>query len=312
MSKKAVYLLGIVFTILLGTWLYIIYCCDCYNVLNNNIDTKETIEKESIDSTNSNSVEINKGFGFKGKELDFNCSDNFLFNKSNFNLLLPISDSINLGISKLKEQLGKTSSKFHIKGFYTSDEVNNSIFPNLGLARANGIKNYLVEQGIPEGKLELFGELNENDPVFRNDTIFNAASFEWLEVDENEASTENWSVVKNQINADPLVLYFNTGQATIELSEGDKQKIATIVDYLNHVKDSKIIIEGHTDNVVGPRNTNLFYSEERANFAKKYFITNGISEEKMEAYGRGSTKPIADNNTNVGRAKNRRTEVTIK
>ena len=60
------------------------------------------------------------------------------------------------------------------------------------------------------------------------------------------------------------------------------------------------------------RHTNQYYSEQRAQFAKAYFVSNGIPENKIEVSGKGELQPIADNSTEVGRAKNRRTEITIK
>ncbi|NJM78737.1 MAG: OmpA family protein [Flavobacterium sp.] len=254
---------------------------------------------------------ISNGFSFKSPDVSFSCQDNFNFLASNFSILLPVSDSINIGISKLKETLDKTPSKFNITGFYTSKEKNTSIFPNLGLARANAVKNYLVENGIPENKLELFDQLKE-DLTLKNDTLFGPVNFEWLTFDSKVVEEKDWNTIKKNINANPLILYFKTGQSSIDLTQGQKQKIAEIVNYLNHVEGSKINIVGHTDNQPGVRNTNKYYSEERAKFAKKYFVSNGIAETKIEASGKAESEPIADNATEEGKAKNRRTEVTIK
>lgn len=308
MSKKLLYLLGILATILIGTWLYVTFCCNCCKVGSDTSQDSTASPEENVPVFNSN---YSNGFSFKSPDLSFKCNDNFNFLSSNFNILLPVSDSINFGISKLKEVLEKTPSKFNITGFYSSKEKNNSIFPNLGLARANAIKNYLVEKGIPESKLEVFDKLKE-DIIVENDTLFGPLNFEWVTYDAKVKDGKDWNVIKSTINANPLTLYFKTGQSSINLTQQQKERIAAIVDYLNHVEGSKISIVGHTDNQPGVRNTNQFYSEERAKFAKKYFISNGIVETKIEASGKGESQPIADNATEEGKAKNRRTEVTIK
>lgn len=308
MSKKLLYLLGILATILIGTWLYVTFCCNCCKVGAVTSDDSTASPEENVAVSNSN---YSNGFGFKSPDLNFTCNDNFNFLSSNFNVLLPVSDSIDLGISKLKEVLEKTPSKFNITGFYSSKEKNTSIFPNLGLARANAVKNYLVEKGIPESKLEVFDKLKE-DIIVENDTLFGPLNFEWVTYDAKVKDGKDWNAIKKAINANPLTLYFKTGQSSIILTQQQKQKIAEIVDYLNHVEGSKISVVGHTDNQPGVKNTNQFYSEERAKFAKQYFVSNGISENKIEVSGKGESQPIADNATEEGKAKNRRTEVTIK
>lgn len=311
MSKKARYLLGILLTIIVGCWLYGLFCCPSSLDESKNNDDNKTIDKSTIDKKNTTQAFLNKqGFEFESATVRYECEANFNFVISNDDILLPVSDSINFGILKLKEALGESNSKFKITGFYTDDESNNSIFPNLGLARANSIKNYLVEKGILEKTIELFGEVKEKVLV-RNDTLIEPASFEWLKVDAKTA-TKDWAAVKQSINASPLTLYFNTGQSSIDLSQEQKEKIATFVDYLNHVEGSKISIIGHSDNQPGVKHSNQYYSEERAKFAKQYFVSHGISEAKIEASGKGETQPIVSNATEEGKTKNRRTEVTIK
>ncbi|NHN26701.1 OmpA family protein [Flavobacterium jejuense] len=308
MSKKALYLLGILATILLGTWLYVTFCCNCCSVECPSLK-KENHSKEN--PTKAIHFAKTSGFHFTSPDLSYNCNNNFNFLASNFNILIPVSDSIDLGISKLRTVLEKNNTTVKIVGVYANNEENSSIFTNLGLARANSVKNYFLSKGIAEKNIEISEQL-QDELTIKDDTLIGSIHFEILDFNVNISKIKNWQTIKKNINATPLTLYFNTGQSSITLTQLQKQQIADIIDYINHVEGSKINITGHSDNDPGVRNTNQYYSEERAKFAKKYFVSNGIPENKIEASGKGELQPIADNTTEEGRAKNRRTEITIK
>lgn len=70
----------------------------------------------------------------------------------------------------------------------------------------------------------------------------------------------------------------------------------------------KVQIDGHTDSVGSP-GYNVALSERRANAVKQYLIRKGVDAKRIETQGFGLTKPIATNDTEAGRALNRRAEV---
>ncbi len=69
-------------------------------------------------------------------------------------------------------------------------------------------------------------------------------------------------------------------------------------------------IGGHTDNI-GTASDNLTLSKRRAEAVVHFLLDQGIPEARLQAKGYGSTRPIADNSTAEGRAKNRRSEMKI-
>ncbi|WP_229317487.1 OmpA family protein [Larkinella sp. C7] len=73
----------------------------------------------------------------------------------------------------------------------------------------------------------------------------------------------------------------------------------------------QIEISGHTDNVGDPR-LNLALSENRAKVITTYLVRNGVADGRIATKGYGGTRPIADNTTEEGRAKNRRVEFSVK
>ncbi|WP_346913553.1 OmpA family protein [Clostridium sp.] len=106
---------------------------------------------------------------------------------------------------------------------------------------------------------------------------------------------------------------FDTGKA--ELRPDSKNVLDKVSDLIGKV-DNKIIIEGHTDNL--PINTpampnNWHLSSERALSVLDYFLDNnkGLNPKRFSAQGCGEYKPIAPNDTNEGRAKNRRVNIIV-
>ncbi|MFO0596507.1 MAG: OmpA family protein [Myxococcaceae bacterium] len=71
-----------------------------------------------------------------------------------------------------------------------------------------------------------------------------------------------------------------------------------------------VLIEGHTDNV-GSREANMSLSKRRAKAVEKYLIDKGIAQKRLKSDGFGFDRPIATNDTPLGRAKNRRTEFKL-
>jgi flagellar motor protein MotB/tetratricopeptide (TPR) repeat protein len=72
----------------------------------------------------------------------------------------------------------------------------------------------------------------------------------------------------------------------------------------------KVLIVGHTDNI-GNDNENLLLSNQRAKIVLNYFTSKGIAVERLTSKGMGAQQPVSDNQTEEGRALNRRTEMII-
>ena len=97
-------------------------------------------------------------------------------------------------------------------------------------------------------------------------------------------------------------------------NNSDKLKVASLVQLdeltliLNRYGAANLVIEGHTDEV-GKDDFNMTLSQKRTESVKKYLMSKGISDARLTATGFGETRPIADNKTALGRAKNRRVEL---
>lgn len=89
-----------------------------------------------------------------------------------------------------------------------------------------------------------------------------------------------------------------------------KSNLDKLVKVLNNNPDTNINIYGHTDNV-GSDEVNLRISNQRAQAVKSYFVADGISSSRLFTEGLGKSSPITSNDTDAGRAKNRRVEFAI-
>jgi OOP family OmpA-OmpF porin len=302
MSKKALYLLGIVITIILGTFLYMKLCCDC--------TVKTTVDTEKVPAVvvkDTNFVP----FILNGSGIDYQTHDNLKFLKNSSALIVPVSDSVTVGIENLKTFLvANPKQKVTITGYAASDETNTTKFENLGLARANDIKNYFVSKGLSASQFDTKGEIIATLKMSA-DTLLGPAEYKFETVDTTAATSDEWSVLKDKINADPLILHFNTNKTSDNLSSIEMQKVADIVKYTKHVKDAAVSVIGHTDDV-GNRDSNVVLGQKRAEFTKSYLSKNGIDASRITTESKGPDEPIGENTTAEGKANNRRTVITIK
>ena len=101
---------------------------------------------------------------------------------------------------------------------------------------------------------------------------------------------------------------FSTNSANIDLSSHGL--LNELTDVAKQCPEAKIEIGGHTD-ASGGNEYNLLLSQARATAVMDYLINNGIDADRLSAIGYGETQPIADNETNAGKAKNRRIEFNV-
>lgn len=300
MTKKTTNLLGIIITILAGTYFYIACCSEC------GTSSEQEPQKEVMPPVVPEATSY--PFAFSDGSFAYNVNDNFNFNSSSSDILMPVSQSVEDGIDRLKSFLTENLNKaINITGFYKDDEENNTAFPNLGLARANAVKNYFVSKGVPSKSINTMGKLMDN--LVPKDNIYLGPleyGLDNMAADADDRLKELYDRIKN----DPLVLQFNTAEASINLTAEQRQKFADISTYLDKVEGATANVVGHTDNT-GQRATNIQLGQERADFAKTYLMRNGIPESKINTTSKGPDEPVASNATEEGKAQNRRTVITL-
>jgi len=94
------------------------------------------------------------------------------------------------------------------------------------------------------------------------------------------------------------------------ITKGQKNKLKSLAMLLNKSKDAQCMIVGHTDSIEHKRHPRLL-GKSRAEFTKRTLMKYKVNPKKIKITSHGSSKPIAMNKTDEGRALNRRTVVII-
>jgi outer membrane protein OmpA-like peptidoglycan-associated protein len=160
--------------------------------------------------------------------------------------------------------------------------------------------NYLIT--LPVGKHYAF-TVNRKGYLFYSDNF---------SLTEEADSTFNIDIGLQPIEANATIvlknIFFDLNE--YELREESQVELDKIVQLMKENPTLKIQINGHTDNIGKPKD-NLVLSENRAREVIKFLTQNGIQQQRLTFKGFGATQPIADNSTEKGRAKNRRTELKV-
>lgn len=233
----------------------------------------------------------------------------------------------------------KADGKLAISGYFPSDADKQTLsamiqrtFP--GLTITSDLKTGV---GAPEGWLDLSKTLLTE--TAKLDTAYIGLNDQTLEITGKAPTTaeaesfqktlQAFSKQHYQVNIDLIAadhakivcqqkfnellgtdkIYFETGKAIIEhKSDPLLQKLTDTAIFCAH---SKIIIAGHTDDI-GSDQDNQELSYHRAQAVKgALFTLGGIPMERLEAIGKGATEPVGPNDTEAGRAQNRRIEFIV-
>ena len=299
MTKSTIYWFGILATLVIGTYLYGTHCISC---------GAGASESDPSTATVASPKATSYPFLIADKDFSYRTEANYAFKKSSATIAGPVSDSLDMGLARLGTFLGANAERtVEVTGHYAEDEYNASAYPDLGLARANAVKNHMVSKGIPSEKIDVLGR-PRNVMVPREGVFLGPVSFALGT--RSSGDTEAIKALYDKITADPLVLYFDTAEATIDLNAAQRQKFADISRYLDKVGQATCLITGHSDNT-GQASTNMRLGQQRADFAKDYLIGNGIPEARIKSVSMGEAQPEESNTNADGRAKNRRAVITL-
>jgi outer membrane protein OmpA-like peptidoglycan-associated protein/tetratricopeptide (TPR) repeat protein len=161
--------------------------------------------------------------------------------------------------------------------------------------------NYLIT--LPVGKDYAFN-------VHRKGYLFYSQNYNMKNISSDSVFNVDIPLEPIEANAKVILknVFFDTKKT--DLKPESITELDNVVRLMNENPNMKILISGFTDNVGKPAD-NLKLSTGRAVAVVNYLVTKGINNNRLSFKGFGEAKPIATNDTEEGRALNRRTELTV-
>ena len=169
-----------------------------------------------------------------------------------------------------------------------------------------GFATFLVTKGGKETWIAM--ELNTSDAEGTNLYSYNVKV---IEIEEMKQEITANAILDELNKSGFIALYINFETGKADIKPESQGVVDQIIEMLKANPTIKISIEGHTDNIGTPA-TNKTLSENRAKSVLNAIAGKGIEKKRLTALGWGQEKPVADNRTEDGRAKNRRVEIVKK
>ncbi len=282
---------GLILLLLLGGLFASGYWYECY-VLEHCGETKV----EQPTTPNAPVRASNLGLNENGK-LPLNGYEQFAF-AANSN-----SPNLSANNKKFLDEAAKymkanPDHKLKITGYYLKNEKNKDSYDNMGISRAAEIRKLLVARGIKADRFDLRGEIagNLNTPA-RFDAIV--------------PSKDGKKLATTAQTFEDRTYYFDYNSDKFVPTTQFKLYTKEVVEYLKQDKSKRVSVIGHTD-ADGSDDGNLALGRKRARMIRKYLVDSGVSSSRIKISSQGERQPAATNDTDAGKAKNRRVNVQLK
>lgn len=217
------------------------------------------------------------------------------------------SGNIHSGLDTLADYLKANPRRLlTVIGYHTPAESKQTLVANLGAVRATSVQQYLVNVGVPEEQIKVWGEASDALLFVQDST--NALSFAFQSITINA----DW-LARHQRYIDlyhPLQLYFPTGSTEYIKTPDNEQFIREAIDYLRDHQPERLVITGHTDSV-GTAVRNLQLSRLRAQAVRDLLVRQGANKRWFRVVAQGDKAPIAPNALPEGREANRRVTLLV-
>jgi outer membrane protein OmpA-like peptidoglycan-associated protein len=146
--------------------------------------------------------------------------------------------------------------------------------------------------------------------VKKPDHVFDSRSFSLADTARGGVADVDMKLEKIEVGKSYRVNDIKYATNSAEIEGASRYILDELIDFLKENPTVRIEVQGHTDNV-GDMASNMVLSQNRAGTVVGYLTAHGIKASRLTSKGYGPTQPIASNDTESGRAENRRTAFVI-
>lgn len=204
---------------------------------------------------------------------------------------------------------GKTGTDKKFSG--TEKSVSGGTVAGSGKLTASGKKTgadaVKTEKFVPDG---IFDNFDKNETVAKNTK--NTVSGEKTVLEKVDDVLPKNNIVAEEVSAGIRLSIRDIKFApdSAQILSGESERLDQIAEVLKMAPNAQLLVEGHTASVGKPAGEQKL-SEQRAHKIAEELKARGVKAGAFICRGFGGTKPVASNETNEGRAQNRRVEITI-
>lgn len=272
----------------------------CHSTTCPNCTTAQAAITPPIDNTEKTA---NLKLLIADEDLAFETSanDNLLFEKGTCEYVTPLSEELQAVFKNTVAHLENNSNRILVlNGFFEGMELNSCTdAADLGIARAEQVKQLLLQMGAPIGQIEIGESFIKDLPIHKDSLYIGGVDYFFKELK-----------IEETLRADKITLYFDTNSQEISLNNEQRLYFERLKRYLELNPDAKALVTGHTDDR-GEDRHNIRLSRKRSEFVRDYMIDQGMSKKQIINKGLGPDYPIAPNTTREGQELNRRVEITL-
>lgn len=146
--------------------------------------------------------------------------------------------------------------------------------------------------------------------VKKPDHVFDSRSFSVEDTARGGVATVDMKLEKIEVGRDYRVNDIRFATKSAEITGASGYILDNLVAFLKENPKVRIEVQGHTDNV-GDMESNMALSRDRSQAVVAYLTAKGIAAARLTSQGFGPVKPVAANDTEAGRAQNRRTTFVV-
>ncbi len=213
----------------------------------------------------------------------------------------------------LPERLQLKNKSYSLKGVVYDKETNKKLMAKIDLI---DLETDDTEQSVSSDPTngEYLIVLTEGAEyglfVSREGYLFESLNFNLKDSDTTGKLQINIGLTPINVNASAVMnnIFFDFGKATLRSSS--IPELEKLIEFLKINDKVRIEIGGHTDNVGGVED-NQKLSEQRAKAVRDFLVSHKVPLDQLTFKGYGESKPVADNNSDENRQKNRRIEFTV-